>query len=145
MMGRMLVMTCVGFATSGSASGSGAGFTLVAGAADFALGAAALGGAFAAGLAAFLAAGLAAAAAGFPATVRFDSPRRCTLPMTALRVTPPNSLAIWLADWPSPHSFFSTSTRSSLQDMTCSYLLGTTPQGAASRKFLEYPILITRV
>src|SRR6056297_18703 len=29
---------------------------------------------------------------------RFDRPRRCTLPITALRVTPPNSLAIWLAD-----------------------------------------------
>ena len=31
---------------------------------------------------------------------RFESPNRCTLPITALRVTPPNSFAIWLADWP---------------------------------------------
>ena len=37
--------------------------------------------------------------------------------LTALRVTPPSSLAIWLADWPSPHIFFSVSTRSSVQDM----------------------------
>src|SRR3989338_1995725 len=52
-----------------------------------------------------------------PAPTRFDRPRRWTLPITALRVTPPNSLAIWLADWPSAHIFLSVSTRSSVQDM----------------------------
>src|SRR6056297_2774391 len=77
-------------------------------------------GVFAAGLA--LVAGLAGLAllppsAAPPEPLRLDRPRRCTLPMTALRVTPPSSLAIWLADWPSPHIFFSSSTRSSLQDM----------------------------
>lgn len=36
---------------------------------------------------------------------RFDRPKRCTLPITALRVTPPNSFAMTLADWPSPHIF----------------------------------------
>src|SRR5580700_1758479 len=48
---------------------------------------------------------------------RPDSPRRCTLPITALRVMPPSSAAIWLADSPSPHSFFRLSTRSSVQVM----------------------------
>src|SRR6266568_802271 len=46
---------------------------------------------------------------------RPDRPRRCTLPMTALRVIPPNSAAIWLADRPSAHNFFRSSTRSSVQ------------------------------
>ena len=45
------------------------------------------------------------------------SPRRCTLPITALRVTPPSRPAIWLALSPSAHSFFKASTRSSFQDM----------------------------
>src|SRR5262245_46233115 len=36
---------------------------------------------------------------------RPDSPSRCTLPMTALRVMPPSSAAIWLADNPSVQSF----------------------------------------
>src|SRR5271156_4192928 len=48
---------------------------------------------------------------------RPDSPSRCTLPMTALRVMPPSSPAIWLAERPSDHSFFSNSTRSSVHDM----------------------------
>ena len=60
--------------------------------------------------------------AGVPGPTRLDRPKRCTLPITALRVTPPNSLAIWLADWPSAHIFLSVSTRSSVQDM------GKTPQ-----------------
>src|SRR6056297_2863036 len=64
-----------------------------------------------------LAAGFASALAGPAAPARFDRPRRCTLPITALRVTPPSSLAIWLADWPSPHIFFNSSTRSSVQDI----------------------------
>src|SRR3954470_13071218 len=49
------------------------------------------------------------------ALARPDRPRRCTLPMTALRVMPPSSPAIWLADRPSAHNFFRRSTRSSVQ------------------------------
>ncbi len=49
---------------------------------------------------------------------RPDRPRRWTLPITALRVMPPSSPAIWLAESPSAHSFFSNSTRSSVQDMS---------------------------
>src|SRR6267378_570865 len=45
---------------------------------------------------------------------RPERPRRCTLPITALRVMPPSSAAIWLADSPSPHNFFRSSTRSSV-------------------------------
>src|SRR5271154_6370118 len=48
---------------------------------------------------------------------RPDSPSRCTLPITALRVMPPSSAAIWLAERPSDHSFFNSSTRSSVHDM----------------------------
>src|SRR5436190_18811809 len=51
------------------------------------------------------------------ALARPESPRRWTLPITALRVMPPSSPAIWLADRPSPQSFLSRSTRSSVQDM----------------------------
>src|SRR5690606_9315054 len=51
---------------------------------------------------------------------RADSLRRCTLPITALRVTPsPNSPAIWLALKPSIQSFFKSSTRSSVQPIDC--------------------------
>src|SRR6476660_7058963 len=49
---------------------------------------------------------------------RPERPRRCTLPITALRVMPPSSPAIWLADSPSAQSFFRSSTRSSVQDMS---------------------------
>ena len=42
-------------------------------------------------------------------------PSRCTLPMTALRVTLPMRPAIWLALRPSVQSFLSSSTRSSVQ------------------------------
>src|SRR5581483_2885261 len=48
---------------------------------------------------------------------RPDRPRRCTLPITALRVTPPSRPAIWLALSPSAQSFFKSSTRSSFQAM----------------------------
>ena len=48
---------------------------------------------------------------------RPESPSRCTLPITALRVTPPSSAAIWLADSPSVQSLFNVSTRSSVQVM----------------------------
>src|SRR5437868_12322799 len=46
---------------------------------------------------------------------RPESPSRCTFPITALRVMPPSSAAICEAERPSPHSFFSVSTRSSVQ------------------------------
>src|SRR5579859_2585415 len=54
---------------------------------------------------------------GCEGVARPDSPRRWTLPITALRVTPPSCLAIWLADRPSIHNFLSVSTRSSVQPM----------------------------
>ena len=46
---------------------------------------------------------------------RPERPSRWTLPITALRVTLPSRPAIWLALRPSPQSFFSSSTRSSVQ------------------------------
>src|SRR3954454_23905953 len=49
------------------------------------------------------------------AFARPESPRRCTLPITALRVIPPSSPAIWLAERPSAHNFFKSSTRLSVQ------------------------------
>src|SRR5262249_18855751 len=52
---------------------------------------------------------------------RPDRPRRCTLPMTALRVIPPSSPAIWLAERPSDQSFLRSSTRSSVQFMFFSF------------------------
>src|SRR5437868_4946588 len=75
------------------------------------------------------AAGLGAAAAGpaflgsfsspgFTGDGRCSSPRRCALPITALRLTPPRSSAIWLAVAPSCHIFFSRSIRSSVQDIS---------------------------
>src|SRR3984893_14499962 len=48
---------------------------------------------------------------------RPDKLSRCTLPITELREMPPSSAAIWLADNPSLHSFFKSSTRSSVQFM----------------------------
>ena len=51
---------------------------------------------------------------------RADNFSRCTLPITALRVTPsPSSPAIWLAERPSIQSFFKVSTRSSVQPADC--------------------------
>src|SRR6056297_4134882 len=92
-----------------------------AGASDLAAGfGAGLGAGFGAGLglASAVGAGFASLAApDAPEPLRLDRPRRCTLPITALRVTPPNSLAIWLADCPSPHIFFNRSTRSSFHAM----------------------------
>src|SRR5258706_12919878 len=55
--------------------------------------------------------------AGLDGVARPERPRRWTLPITALRVTPPSCLAIWLADRPSSQSLFSISTRSSVQPM----------------------------
>src|SRR5207253_9488333 len=57
-------------------------------------------------------------------------PRRCTLPITALRVTPPRARAIWLAESPSVQRFLSCSTRSSVQ-LSC-VILGS-PQASATR------------
>src|SRR5262249_42662951 len=48
---------------------------------------------------------------------RPESPSRGTFPITAWRVMPPSSAAIWLAERPSDHSFFRSSTRSSVHDM----------------------------
>src|SRR5690606_35370965 len=48
---------------------------------------------------------------------RPDSFSRCTLPMTALRVTEPSWAAIRLALRPSDHNFLRSSTRSSVQFM----------------------------
>src|SRR5580704_6702808 len=52
---------------------------------------------------------------GCDGVARPERPSRCTLPITALRVTPPSCLAIWLAERPSSQSFFNNSTRSSVQ------------------------------
>src|SRR6201995_5612532 len=49
---------------------------------------------------------------------RPERPRRCTLPITAFRVTLPSSAAIWLAESPASQSFLSCSTRSSDQVIT---------------------------
>src|SRR5580704_7445752 len=57
---------------------------------------------------------------GCEGAARPERPSRCTLPMTALRVTPPNCLAIWLADRPSNQSFLRVSTLSSVQPMAIS-------------------------
>src|SRR3569623_1739748 len=56
--------------------------------------------------------------AGLEGVARPERPRRCTLPITALRVTPPSCLAIWLADRPSSQSIFSVTTRSSVQPIS---------------------------
>src|SRR5690606_28404240 len=42
-------------------------------------------------------------------------PRRCALPITALRDTPPSSSAIWLAVAPPSHILVSVAIRSSVQ------------------------------
>src|SRR4029453_17866645 len=46
---------------------------------------------------------------------RDSRPRRCALPITALRLTPPNSSAIWLAVEPWVHIVLRRSMRSSVQ------------------------------
>ena len=46
---------------------------------------------------------------------RASSPRRCALPITALRLTPPSSSAIWLAVDPPSHIFVRVAIRSSVQ------------------------------
>ena len=54
---------------------------------------------------------------GFTGEGRCSRPRRWALPITALRLTPPSSSAIWLAVAPSCHIFFRRSMRSSVQDI----------------------------
>src|SRR5690606_12033802 len=65
--------------------------------------------------------------AGRDGVARPAKPRRWTLPITALRVTPPSCFAIWLAESPSAHSLRSSATRSSDQPM-CSSPLGPWPR-----------------
>ena len=48
---------------------------------------------------------------------RAFSPKRCALPITALRLTPPRDSAIWLAVSPFSQRLRSVSIRSSVQDM----------------------------
>ena len=48
---------------------------------------------------------------------RPESFKRCTLPITALRLTPPSSSAIWLAVRPFSHIVFNWLMRSSVQDI----------------------------
>src|SRR3990170_7958145 len=92
------------------------------------VGAAATGAATGAGLGAGFSAGARGGAGGAAAFFSFSSPgltgegrdsrpRRCALPITALRLTPPNSSAIWLAVEPPVHIVFRRSIRSSVQDM----------------------------
>jgi len=54
---------------------------------------------------------------GLEGLARPDRPKRWTLPITALRVTPPSLVAIWLADKPSAHNFVKISTLSSVHAM----------------------------
>src|SRR6476660_3239017 len=67
---------------------------------------------------------------------RPERPRRWTLPMTALRVMPPSSAAIWLAERPSAQSFFRSSTLSSVQP------IGFSPP--ASRPWMESNPVVRR-
>src|ERR1700687_736636 len=62
---------------------------------------------------------------------RPERPRRCTFPITALRVTPPSWPAIWLAESPSAHSFLRSSTRSSVQLIQISQGLRRNPSSIA--------------
>jgi hypothetical protein len=81
------------------------------------LGAETFGGAAAAGAGAGVGRGspLLSASFAFTGEGRDCSPRRCALPITALRLTPPSSSAIWLAVIPFSHIAFRLSMRSSVQ------------------------------
>src|SRR5690554_222027 len=68
----------------------------------------------------FASAGLRSAGAGLGSLAltgdgRALRPRRCALPITALRDTPPSSSAIWLAVAPPSHILVSVAIRSSVQ------------------------------
>src|SRR4030081_3860401 len=74
---------------------------------------------------------------------RPERPSRWTLPITALRVTFPSSAAIWLAESPLSQSFFSCSTRSSVQVNTViaifpSYRAGHS-RGRGATPFVQKP------
>src|SRR3990167_4354937 len=90
---------------------------------------------------------LVAVRAGCDGAARPDRPRRCTLPITALRVTPPpNCLAIWLADWPSSQSFFSAPTRSSVQPavMPPSASLDSISRSRLPLRGLDLPLIVNQ-
>jgi hypothetical protein len=98
-------------AERGAAEGEGAS----ARGAGSAAGLAAFGGASALGGFGAAALGAASASLAFTGDGRAFRPRRCALPITALRETPPSSSAIWLAVDPPSHIFVSFSIRSSVQ------------------------------
>ncbi len=58
--------------------------------------------------------------AAFTGEGRDFRPSRCAFPITALRLTPPSSSAIWLAVDPPSHIFWSVPMRSSVQLMSFS-------------------------
>src|SRR5204862_4683133 len=60
---------------------------------------------------------------------RASRPKRCALPITALRLTPPSSSAIWLAVAPFVHIALRRSMRSSVQD-----IVSETPSLIAGRR-----------
>src|SRR5438045_2413519 len=68
---------------------------------------------------------------------RCSSPRRCALPITALRLTPPSSSAIWLAVAPSCHIFFRRSMRSSVQDILKSLAPNLPGRSPADRRLIR--------
>lgn len=71
--------------------------------------------------------------AGWEGCARPEIPRRCTFPMTPLRVVPPSCLAIWLAESPSSHNFFSVETLSSVHDTAAlSFLVSPTHSAMVS-------------
>ena len=110
---------------AGTRRGSGDGAGAAALGAGAGLGAAAFAGAAAAGAAAFTGAFFSFSSPARTGEGRDSRPRRCALPITALRLTPPNSSAIWLAVDPSAHIALRRSIRSSVQLMknTLSYVL----------------------
>lgn len=69
-------------------------------------------------------------------------PRRCALPITALRLTPPSSSAIWLAVMPFSHMPLSWSIRSSVQDKIHSII---SYSGFASANHTSYGCRIRQV
>ena len=69
---------------------------------------------------------------GFTGEGRDWRPRRCALPITALRETPPSSSAIWLAVAPPSHILVSVAMRSSVQFIRSRYLRSV-PGALASR------------
>src|SRR5688572_19013266 len=75
---------------------------------------------------------------------RPERPSLCTLPITALRVTPPSRPAIWLAERPSDHNFFNSSTRSSFQAMPFTPAVAIAAGPAGTRAVRHWPKRATR-